>query len=49
MLRPKHVTYEKKIYQQHVSKRMHPKNCCIFPLKFATTLLSDSMKGTVRV
>ena len=29
--------------------RMHPKNCCIFPLKVATTLLSGSRKGTTGV
>ena len=29
----------------YVSIRMHPKNCCIFPLKVATTLLSGLRKG----
>ena len=29
----------------YLSMRMHPKNCCIFPLKVAATLLSGSRKG----
>ena len=33
----------------HLSMRMHPKNCHIFPLKVATTLLSGSRKGTTGV
>ena len=33
----------------HLSMRMHPKNCRIFPLKVATTLLSGSRKGTTGV
>ena len=33
----------------YVFMRMHPKNCCIFPLKVATALLSGSRKGTTRV
>ena len=30
-----------------LSMRIHWKNCCIFPLKFATTLLSGSKKAAV--
>ena len=33
----------------YLSMRMHPKNCRIFPLKVATTLLSGSRKGTTGV
>ena len=33
----------------YVSMRMYSKNCHIFPLKVATTLLSGSMKGTTGV
>ena len=28
--------------------RIHPKNCCIYPLKVAITLLSGSRKGAIR-
>ena len=31
----------------YLSMRIHPKTCCIFPLKVAATLLSGSRKGTV--
>ena len=34
---------------RYPSMRMHPKNCHIFPLKVATTLLSGSRKGTTGV
>ena len=30
-----------------LSIRIHPKSCCIFPLKVAATLLSGSRKGAV--
>ena len=33
----------------YLSMRKHPKNCHIFPLKVATTLLSGSRKGTTGV
>ena len=33
----------------YLSMRMHPKNCCIFPLKVATNLLSGTRKGTTGV
>ena len=32
---------------KYPSLRIHPKSCHIFPLKFATTLLSGSGKGAV--
>ena len=32
---------------KYLSLRIHPKSCHIFPLKFATTLLSSSGKGAV--
>ena len=32
----------------YVSMRIHPKSCCIFPLKVATALLIGSRKDTVR-
>ena len=31
----------------YLSMRIHPKSCCIFPLKVATTLLSGSRKGLI--
>ena len=31
----------------YLSLRIHPKNCRIFPLKVARTLLSGSREGTV--
>ena len=31
----------------YLSMRIHPKVCCIFPLKVAATLLSGSWKGAV--
>ena len=33
----------------YLSLIIHPKSCCIFPLKVATTLLSGSGKGAVGV
>ena len=33
----------------YVFMRIHPKSCCISPLKAATTLLSGSCKGAVGV
>ena len=29
----------------YLSMRIHPKGCCIFPLKVSATLLSGSSKG----
>ena len=29
------------------SMRIHPKSCCIFPLKITATLLSGSTKGAI--
>ena len=31
----------------YLSMRIHPKSCCIFPLKVATVLLNGSRKGKV--
>ena len=31
----------------YLSMRIHPKSCCIFPLKVAATLLSGSRKGGI--
>ena len=31
----------------YLSMRIHPKSCCIFPLKVSATLLNGSRKGTV--
>ena len=34
-------------YWGHISMRIHPRSCHIFPQKVATTLHSGSRKGTV--
>ena len=34
-------------WARYLSLRIHPKTCCIFPLKVAATLLSGSGKGAV--
>ena len=31
----------------YLSMRIHPKSCCIFPLKVSATLLNGSRKGAV--
>ena len=31
----------------YLSKRIHPKSCCIFPVKVSATLLNGSRKGAV--
>ena len=31
----------------YLSMRLHPKNCCIFPLKVSATLLNGSRKDAV--
>ena len=38
---------EKSAGGTYLSMRIHPKICCIFPLKVATTLLSGSRKSTI--
>ena len=40
------VPGENREYTQKGASRIHPKSCCIFPLKGAATLLSGSGKGT---